>query len=269
MKKDTIIMCNAFRHRRPGFTLVELLVVIGIIALLIGVLLPTLSRARESANRTKCLSNLRQLSTAMLMFCDGNKGRFPGPAFNNALATYELDWIYWSPSSRKLEESPLGEYLGGRMTAEMVRCPSDTIAQERTIYPYSYAFNAFLSYLEPFAPTLGRSKIVQVRRSSEVMMFADQSGRTANDGYFLGGNYMPGGIVVDQFPGAPGANPWHPGTDLMSVRHDTRSEDGAYALGDPLPEPARRGNLSFADGHADYVPRDVAHAERTNVPALR
>lgn len=59
-------------HR--GFTLVELLVVIGIIALLISILLPTLGKARESARKTKCLSNIRQWGVAYLMYADANKG---------------------------------------------------------------------------------------------------------------------------------------------------------------------------------------------------
>src|SRR5689334_10677711 len=60
--------------RRRAFTLVELLVVIGIIAILISVLLPTLSRARESARRTACISNLRQLGMALRMYSQENDG---------------------------------------------------------------------------------------------------------------------------------------------------------------------------------------------------
>src|SRR5881227_3883089 len=62
---------------RGAFTLVELLVVIGIIAVLLAILLPTLSKARERSQRTACLSNLHQLGAGMIMYAGQFRDRLP------------------------------------------------------------------------------------------------------------------------------------------------------------------------------------------------
>jgi prepilin-type N-terminal cleavage/methylation domain-containing protein len=70
----------SFRRERPGFTLVELLAVIAIVGVLIGLLLPAVQTARESARRSSCQGNLKQMALGVLLFADVNGRLPPAPA---------------------------------------------------------------------------------------------------------------------------------------------------------------------------------------------
>jgi prepilin-type N-terminal cleavage/methylation domain-containing protein/prepilin-type processing-associated H-X9-DG protein len=69
-------MCDIRSSRSPGFTLIELLVVIGIIALLLALLLPSLTKSKQNADRVKCLSNLRAVGQASMIYAANNRGFF-------------------------------------------------------------------------------------------------------------------------------------------------------------------------------------------------
>lgn len=97
-------MSNRPLHR-PGFTLVELLVVIGIIALLIGILLPALNTARESARTIKCAANLRSVGQGIAIYTAENKGALPASNYYKGLrsengqqlpTTPDQGYVHWS-----------------------------------------------------------------------------------------------------------------------------------------------------------------------------
>jgi prepilin-type N-terminal cleavage/methylation domain-containing protein/prepilin-type processing-associated H-X9-DG protein len=82
------------RAKRSGFTLVELLVVIGIIAVLLGILLPMLGKSRESANRVACASNLKQFYYAIMMYTADNQQTLPGPLAKVSVDPYSAYAVF-------------------------------------------------------------------------------------------------------------------------------------------------------------------------------
>jgi len=102
-----------------AFTLLELLVVIGIIGILAGMLLPALSRAKESARSIQCLSRMRQLGLALHMYADDHQDRLPRSQ-HSAFAHGELPWVRaLAPGLGRPGQS------WTNLVATMYRCPSD------------------------------------------------------------------------------------------------------------------------------------------------
>lgn len=126
------------RHTRSAFTLIELLVVIAIIAILSAILFPVFSRAREKARQSACISNLRQLGTAALMYAQDYDETMPGAQWIGPEA-FPPPWSF-GPSSRTLLEPYVKN--GGIFT-----CPSDTelkmlkLPGSGTPFGLSYQFN--------------------------------------------------------------------------------------------------------------------------------
>ena len=126
------------RTHRSGFTLVELLIVVGIIALLIGIAMPALSAVQRESRKTACKSNLRQLGLAVRLYTDQNKNKYPRSPALPSVNPYNQPSVMERLSSFVSVSLTPDQVKSGEGVMAVFRCPADgeVFPVEKTSYFY-------------------------------------------------------------------------------------------------------------------------------------
>ena len=222
---------------KNGFTLMELLVVIAVIALLASMLLPALLGAREFARRIKCVSNLRQWGLAVQMYVADNNGYFPIARDNNPAVRYWSDYL---ASYIDKEEPSLPGYLKDRakVRGTLHRCPTEGFPPNNN--PSSdYLINRDLC---PYFNTDGT-----IERESQVAKKMNLVKNPSKTLLLIDGK-LPYGSVIDFIMRTD------PGYVYCSV--DYRHSDGC--------------NILFVDGHVAWQkkPADGSYLDIANIGGI-
>jgi len=158
---------------KGAFTLIELLVVVGIIALLVALLVPTLSEARQLTRRTTCLTHLKGLSDACHLYLSVNGDTFPIAKYTPKVRT-EYTYVSWDFRYRADGTLEPGLLWTGQTNPAILQCPSFTgeanwAGDENTGYNYNTSYIGHGEYESVFAP----ARLQQITAPDRCALFGD------------------------------------------------------------------------------------------------
>jgi prepilin-type N-terminal cleavage/methylation domain-containing protein/prepilin-type processing-associated H-X9-DG protein len=243
-----------------GFTLVELLVVIGIIALLISILLPALNRARIQARVIQCSSKMRQLTTATMMYVNENQGSLPPLTYSHVNGgSWGRPTIFPAGNNATVGATYLSKYLrvGGtnmEPVASLYACPEAAggLSLAASASGYTYRYNASLGGRDTPAgfQVLRPWKMAKVRDSSRTALFAE-----GDSGGFTGNNLRVEtmGIVTEPANNADTGKRGH--NPRYAYFLHGRKVEGTFIGWNNLVNPLVSGttNLAYCDGSVRSV----------------
>ena len=172
-----------------GFTLVELLVVIAIISLLVSILLPSLSKAKELARRAVCMSQLKHIGTAFVMYTGDENDYLPpvylsyGDKWSNSLANPYLDYHQTG--------TPLGDEL--RLNVSIFTCPTHFGLHPETLSQLTYGMNWYAGHNTDI------KKITDVEVPTETSLAGDGHYRSSGP-FWVASIAPPYGATEEPFP---------------------------------------------------------------------